>query len=72
MKVCWYVSSCVFKSVYGNLEPFLAGIRRIPAYYVDYTTGKLSSDPCISSYFFYEMSFMIGVICQFNHIWPDI
>ncbi len=27
-----------FKWVYGNLLTFLVGIRRIPAYHVDYTT----------------------------------
>ncbi len=28
-----------FKWVYGNPLTFLVGIRRIPAYHVDYTTG---------------------------------
>ncbi len=29
-----------FKWVYGNPLTFLVGIRRIPAYHVDYTTGS--------------------------------
>ncbi len=33
-----YVSSRFFKWVYGNPWPLLVGIRRIPAYHVDYTT----------------------------------
>ncbi len=32
-----------FKWVYGNPLTFLVGIRRIPAYHVDYTTGPSSS-----------------------------
>ncbi len=35
---CCYVSSRFFKWVYGNPWPLLVGIRRIPAYHVDYTT----------------------------------
>ncbi len=38
-KRCCYVSSTFFKWVYGNPLTFLVGIRRIPAYHVDYTTG---------------------------------
>ncbi len=30
-----------FKWVYGNPLTFLVGIRRIPAYHVDYTTGHI-------------------------------
>ncbi len=30
----------VFKWVYGNPLTFLVGIRRIPTYHVDYTTGE--------------------------------
>ncbi len=32
-----------FKWVYGNPLTFLVGIRRIPAYHVDYTTVFMSS-----------------------------
>ncbi len=35
---CCYVSSRFFKWVYGNPWPWLVGIRRIPAYHVNYTT----------------------------------
>ncbi len=36
---CCYVSSRFFKLVYGSPWPFPVGIRHIPAYHVDYTTG---------------------------------
>ena len=35
----WYVSVHIFKWVYANPGAFLVGIRRIPAYHVDYTTA---------------------------------
>ncbi len=38
---CCYVSSRFFKLVYGNPWPLLVGIRRIPAYHVDYTTALI-------------------------------
>ncbi len=38
-KRCCYVSSRFLRWVYGNPLTFLVGIRRIPAYHVDYTTG---------------------------------
>ncbi len=37
---CCYVSAYFFKSVYANPWPSLVGIRRIPAYHVDYTTAR--------------------------------
>ena len=39
-KLYRYVSLRSFKWVYGNPGAFLVGIRRIPAYHVDYTTEE--------------------------------
>ncbi len=47
MNVCWYVSSCVCKSVHGNLEPFLTGIWSVPVYHTDYTTVCVYVCVCI-------------------------
>ena len=38
---CIVTYPCGFKWVYGNPGAFLVGIRRIPAYHVDYTTGDV-------------------------------
>ncbi len=37
-KLCCYVSACFFKWVYANPWHSFVGIRRIPAYHVEYTT----------------------------------
>ncbi len=39
-----------FKWVYGNPLTFLVGIRRIPAYHVDYTTETESRSPLALHY----------------------
>ncbi len=50
-----------FKWVYGNPLTFLVGIRRIPAYHVDYTTGSRVIRFQIKSVF---SIFLLGTKCQ--------